>query len=144
MKEYKILRLAKSEDLNHHGTLFAGRTAEWLVEAGFITAASEYGCQDMFCVNVHGFTFRKPVLAGEILTISGRIARAGSSSLMVHVRGTGSADDVVNVEGFITFVCVEHGTTKSKAHGITLDEPADEEEAESRKTAEEIWRISQR
>ena len=33
MKEYKISHLIKSEDLNHHGTLFAGRTAEWLVEA---------------------------------------------------------------------------------------------------------------
>ena len=25
-------------DLNHHGTLYAGRTAEWFVEAGFISA----------------------------------------------------------------------------------------------------------
>ena len=30
------MRLVKSEDLNHHGTLFAGRTAEWFVESGFI------------------------------------------------------------------------------------------------------------
>ena len=29
----------KSEDLNHHGTLFAGRTAEWFVEAGLMAAA---------------------------------------------------------------------------------------------------------
>ena len=33
-------RLVKSEDLNHHGTLFAGRTAEWFVEAGFVSAAA--------------------------------------------------------------------------------------------------------
>ena len=33
-------RLVKSEDLNHHGTLFAGRTAEWFVESGFIAATS--------------------------------------------------------------------------------------------------------
>ncbi|NTU75550.1 MAG: acyl-CoA thioesterase, partial [Anaerolineaceae bacterium] len=31
--------LVKSEDLNHHGTLYAGRTAEWFVESGFIAAA---------------------------------------------------------------------------------------------------------
>jgi len=30
------MRLVKSEDLNHHGTLFAGRTAEWFVESGRI------------------------------------------------------------------------------------------------------------
>ncbi len=27
-------RFVKSEDLNHHGTLFAGRTSEWFVETG--------------------------------------------------------------------------------------------------------------
>ena len=35
MKVFKISHLVKSEDLNHHGTLFAGRTAEWLVERRF-------------------------------------------------------------------------------------------------------------
>ena len=59
MKVFKISHLVKSEDLNHHGTLFAGRTAEWLVEAGFVTAAAEHGRpQDVLCVNVHGFTFK--------------------------------------------------------------------------------------
>ena len=27
-------RFVKGEDLNHHGTLFAGRAAEWFVESG--------------------------------------------------------------------------------------------------------------
>lgn len=48
MKVFKISHLVKSEDLNHHGTLFAGRTAEWLVEAGFVTAAADHR---MFCVS---------------------------------------------------------------------------------------------
>jgi hypothetical protein len=34
------MRLVKSEDLNHHGTLFAGRTAEWFVESGFLPVFS--------------------------------------------------------------------------------------------------------
>ncbi|MDP2989667.1 MAG: hypothetical protein Q8O57_03775 [Kiritimatiellota bacterium] len=37
---YVTNHLVKSEDLNHHGTLYAGRTAEWFVESGFIAAAS--------------------------------------------------------------------------------------------------------
>ena len=40
METLTIYHLVKSEDLNHHGTLFAGRGAEWLVEAGFIAAAN--------------------------------------------------------------------------------------------------------
>ena len=40
IKPYTTYRLIKSEDLNHHGTLFAGRSAEWFVESGFIAASS--------------------------------------------------------------------------------------------------------
>ena len=37
IREILISRIIKSEDLNHHGTLFAGRMAEWLVEACLIS-----------------------------------------------------------------------------------------------------------
>ena len=39
MFESKLMHLVRSEDLNHHGTLFAGQMAKWLVEAGVITAS---------------------------------------------------------------------------------------------------------
>jgi hypothetical protein len=35
-KVFSTMRLVKSEDLNHHGTLFAGRSAEWFVESGLL------------------------------------------------------------------------------------------------------------
>ncbi len=35
MKDYQIAHLIKSEDLNHHGTLFAGRSAEQLMLTDF-------------------------------------------------------------------------------------------------------------
>ena len=38
IKSFSTYHLVKSEDLNHHGTLYAGRSAEWFVEAGFIPA----------------------------------------------------------------------------------------------------------
>ena len=43
MKKYYATHLVKSEDLNHHGTLFAARTASWFVESAFIAAACEHG-----------------------------------------------------------------------------------------------------
>lgn len=139
MKEFKISHLVKSEDLNHHGTLFAGRSTEWLVEAGFITAAAEHGRpQDVLCVNVHGFTFKRPVHKGDILTIYGRIVKAGKTSLMVHVKAVSEIDEVQNVEGFITFVCVEPDTKGKRPHGIVLDEPENEEEAALRERALQI------
>ncbi len=136
MKEYKISHLIKSEDLNHHGTLFAGRTAEWLVEAAFIAAAATHGRpQDILCVNVHGFTFKKPVQKGEILTIHSRVVKAGNTSMMVHVKALCEIEVSQNVEGFVTFVCVEPDTKKTRPHGIVLDEPENEEEAELRERA---------
>ncbi|MCI9598151.1 MAG: acyl-CoA thioesterase [Firmicutes bacterium] len=139
MKEYKISHLIKSEDLNHHGTLFAGRTAEWLVEAAFIAAAATHGRpQDILCVNVHGFTFKKPVQKGEILTIHSRIVKAGNTSMMVHVKALCEIETGQNVEGFVTFVCVEPDTKKTRQHGIVLDEPENQEEAELRERAMSI------
>ena len=139
MKKFIISHLVKSEYLNHHGTLFAGRTAEWLVEAGFITVAAEHGRpQDIVCINIHGFTFKKPVQKGDILTIHGRIVKAGRTSLMVHVKATCEIEGGKNVEGFITFVCIDSDTNKPKAHNIVLDEPTDAEELELRKQALEV------
>ena len=136
MREFTMSHLVKSEDLNHHGTLFAGRTSEWLVEAGFITAAGEHGRpQDVLCVNVHGFTFKKPVQKGDILTIKGRIVKAGTTSLIVHVKATCEIAQSSNVEGFITFVCVEPDTKKKRPHNIVLDETTDPEELELRERA---------
>ena len=59
MEIVKISRLVKSEDLNHHGTLFAGRGgAEWFVEACFICGAKSYGKpENIVWVNIHGLTF---------------------------------------------------------------------------------------
>lgn len=139
MKEFKISHLVKSEDLNHHGTLFAGRAAEWLVEAGFITTAVEHGRpQDIVCINVHGFVFKKPVQKGEILTIHGRIVKTGRTSVMVHVKALCEIDVGQNVEGFITFVCIDPETKKKCRHGIVLDETDDEEELRLRERAKEV------
>ena len=44
------MRLVKSNDLNHHGTLFAGRTAEWFVESGFIAAAGVLDPKNLVCL----------------------------------------------------------------------------------------------
>lgn len=87
MKNYNISHLVKSEDLNHHGTLFAGRSTEWLVEAASIAAAAEHGRpQDVLCVNVHGFTFKNLYKREKYLLLHSRIARVGNTSITVHVK----------------------------------------------------------
>ncbi len=79
------MRLVKSEDLNHHGTLFAGRTAEWFVESGFIAAASLLDPQNVVCLKIHGMFFTKPARSGDVLKFSSKVVYTGKSSLTVYV-----------------------------------------------------------
>lgn len=139
MKYYKISHLIKSEDLNHHGTLFAGRSAEWLVEAAFVAAASEHGRpQDVLCVNIHGFTFKKPVPKGDIITFLSKVAKVGKTSITVYVKAMSEIHGTTHVDGFLTFVCVEPDTKHKRNHGIVMDEPADDEEKEIRERANQL------
>lgn len=139
MRDYRMSHLVKSEDLNHHGTLYAGRTAEWLVEAAFIAAAAEHGRpQDVVCANIHGFTFKKPVEKGWIITFVAKIAKVGNTSITVYVQTVSEILPTVYAEGFITFVCVEPDTKNKRVHGIIMDEPGDALEKEIRARASKL------
>lgn len=119
-------RLVKSEDLNHHGTLFAGRTAEWFVEAGFIAAASVLPPKHIVCVKIHGLTFTKPIHAGEIVRFESRVVRTGRSSLTVYIQILVADMEVPILKGFITFVHVDD-EGRATPHGLELILETDED-----------------
>jgi acyl-CoA hydrolase len=110
-------RLVKNEDLNHHGTLYAGRSAEWFVEAGFIAAAGLTRPEDIVCLKIHGMTFKRPVKGGDVVTFESRIILAGKSSLHAHVRMAAKGEPVM--DGFITFVHVDRDG-HARPHGIVI------------------------
>ena len=120
LKEITISRLIKSEDLNHHGTLFAGRMAEWLVEASFIAAARLVGKpEDVVCVKIHGMSFDRPATRGDLIEIRTNVACLGGKSITVHAAVYVNEDTDPAVTGLSTFVTVD---TSGKAyfHGLTL------------------------
>lgn len=112
-------RLVKSEDLNHHGTLFAGRTAEWFVESGFISAASLVDPQNIVCLKIHGMYFTRPVNAGQILKFVSKVVYAGKSSLVSYVQVFKEGIEGSLVSGFITFINVDENTRPS-SHNIEI------------------------
>jgi acyl-CoA hydrolase len=119
-KIFRYDRLVKSEDLNHHRTLFAGRCAEWFVEAGFIAVASVLPAGNIVCLKIHGLTFTKPLQSGDIACFESKIVYAGTSSIRVYVVLRENDQVRPIVEGFITFVHVDDaGQTQS--HGLTLE-----------------------
>lgn len=135
MKEYVTLRMVKSEDLNHHQTLFAGRGAEWFVESGFIAASSIVDPRFLVCVKIHGMRFRRPVRSGETVCFTSRVAHAGRTSLVSHVRVTVMGDEETVVEGFVSFVHVD-ASTRPVPHGIVIEPATDEQRRIAAEAAE--------
>lgn len=122
-KEHKIFitqRLVKSEDLNHHGSLYAGRSAEWLVESAFAATADFVPPKQLVCVKLHGMHFAKPARSGDVICFESKVVFAGRTSFItynkVYKRGH---EKHFMVDGFITFVHVTHHTTP-KPHGVVI------------------------
>ncbi len=122
----KISRLVRVANLNHHGTLFAGETAKWVVEACFIAAAKENKKSDnVVCVNIQGLQFKKPVENGAIVDIESFVAYAGRTSITVVGRMYCKKYGKQNIlETALTFVTLgEDG--KPEPHNIKMERPAD-------------------
>ena len=120
LKETVISHLVKPEDLQHHGTLFAGRMAEWLVETCFITASRFISRpEDIVCVKVHGITFQRPVNNGDITELKARVACLGNTSITVKGQAFTVDSEVPCVSGMVTFVTVDK-QGKPYAHGLSL------------------------
>ncbi|MDP4207445.1 MAG: hotdog domain-containing protein [Bacteroidota bacterium] len=114
------MRLVKSEDLNHHGTLFAGRTAEWFVESGFIAATTLLDPKGVVCLKIHGMHFSKPVKPGQIIKLASKIVYAGKSSIIAYITVSVNNDPKFVVEGFVTFIYVDENT-KPCAHYVEIN-----------------------
>jgi len=121
---FMVHHLVKSEDLNHHQTLYAGRGAEWVVEAGFVAAANLLSPTNIVCVKIHGLEFSRPVRAGEIARILSKIILAGRSKLVAFIKVNVGEQEVVR--GFITFVNVD-AQGHAQPHGIVIN-PLSEED----------------
>jgi len=133
MKSYSTYHLVKGEDLNHHGTLFAGRSAEWFVEAGFVAAAELVRPEHVVCLQIHGMQFKRPIKLGEVIAFESKIIIAGRTSLVAHIRVV--IHEEVIVDGYITFINVDKAG-KAQPHGIILETSNEEEVAEQERAVE--------
>lgn len=115
-----MCRLVKGGDLNHHGTLFAGRGAEWFVEAGFIAASSLTSPQSTVCVKIHGMVFTRPVKKGNVVRCESKIVKAGKTSLVAYVKIVIHPSNQFVVDGFLTFINVDQ-QGRPTSHQITIE-----------------------
>jgi acyl-CoA hydrolase len=122
----KLIHFVKSEDLNHHGTLYAGRCVEWMVEAGLIAACDVTQSEAIVCMRINGLLFRKPVPKGTLVAIHSTVAYAGRTSLMSYVHVSNKITGEFIVDGFFTYVYVDDNG-KAQPHGITITPETEEE-----------------
>lgn len=128
MRSHQVNRLIKSEDLNHHGTLFAGRMAEWFVECAFIAAASLYKKPEgIVCLKIHGMHFTRPVQKGDIITLESKVVLTGNTSIQTYVKAKKNDEQDAYLEGFITFITVDEQGRKVP-HNLPAREAETEEE----------------
>lgn len=110
----------RMEQMNHHGSLYAGVLTDWMTEAAFFGVVQVAGCRDhlVMCA-VQDFRFAAPAALGDILSFQYELVKVGRTSLSIAVE----AHDMLNPEKCIATCQVvfvhtdENG--KSSPHGIT-------------------------
>lgn len=69
---------------NHYDTLFGGTAMQLMDETAFITA-TRFSRQRMVTVSSDKIDFKKPIPAGTIAELSGKVTYIGTTSLKVRV-----------------------------------------------------------
>lgn len=138
-----VSHLVRSSDLNHHGTLFAGRVAEWVVEAAFIGAQRALNADPahLVCLKIHGLTFTRGAVNGDIVELRSQAAHVGRTSITMYTEAfTPNRSEEPALDGFLTFVYIRDG--ESAPHGLDVGRPTEHEVLELWKKVERLRRES--
>jgi acyl-CoA thioesterase YciA len=97
-------------DVNQHGDIFGGWIMAQVDIAGGVLAARTARGR-VATVAVNSFTFKEPVLVGDVVSFYGHVARIGRTSVTVamEVYAQRNPDDLVTVkvtEASLTYVAV--------------------------------------
>ena len=138
MKVFETNHLVTLADLNHHQSLLAPRQAAWHMEAAFNAAAETQGTAlGIVARNINQMSYTAPGRGGDIVHLFSQVVHVGVHTMTVHTVMKAFNGKQLS-ESYITFATIEEGTSIKRAHGVVLDEPADEAEANARETAEKF------
>lgn len=83
--ETRIFKAVFPNTTNHYDTLFGGTAMHAMDEVAFITA-TRFSRQRMVTVSSSKIDFQKPIAAGTIIELIGRVTHVGNTSLKVSVQ----------------------------------------------------------
>ena len=124
-------RIAKSEthifkavfpnSTNHYDTLFGGTAMHAMDEVAFITA-TRFSRQKMVTVSSDRIDFKKPIPAGTIIELIGKVAYVGNTSLKIkveiYIEQMYSEHREKAVTGEFTFVAIDENKKPVKIVAI--------------------------
>lgn len=82
--ETRIFKAVFPNTTNHYDTLFGGTAMHMMDEVAFITA-TRFSRQRMVTVSSDRIDFNRPIPAGTIVELIGRVSHIGNTSLKVSV-----------------------------------------------------------
>jgi Acyl-CoA hydrolase len=108
--ETRIFKAVFPNTTNHYDTLFGGTAMQLMDEAAFITA-TPFSRQRMVTVSSDRIDFKKPIPAGTIVELVGKVTYTGNTSLKVRVdifiEQMYSDEREKAVSGEFTFVAID-------------------------------------
>jgi acyl-CoA hydrolase len=132
--------LAEPTDVNFGGKVHGGMVMKWIDQASYACAAQ---WSKRYCVTVsaNGIRFIRPILVGQMITVTARIVHTGKTSMHIYVvvRAGDPKDDktVVTNRCFITFMAIDESGYPINVPKFVPDNEEDrllEEVAEGAKT----------
>ncbi len=82
--ETRIFKAVFPNTTNHYDTLFGGTAMALMDEVAFITA-TRFCRQRLVTVSTNKIDFTKPIPAGTIVELIGRVSKVGNTSIKVKV-----------------------------------------------------------
>jgi acyl-CoA hydrolase len=107
--ETRIFKAVFPNTTNHYDTLFGGTAMHMMDEVAFITA-TRFSRKRMVTVSSDRIDFKKPIPAGTIIELIGKVSHVGNTSLKVSVEifieEMYSFDRNKAITGTFTFVAI--------------------------------------
>lgn len=120
--------LAEPTDVNFGGKVHGGMVMKWIDQASYACAAK---WSKRYCVTVsaNGIRFIRPILVGQMVSVTARIIHTGKSSMHIYVvvRSTDPKEDntVVTNRCFITFMARDESGFPVKVNTYTPETEED-------------------
>ncbi|MCO4293702.1 acyl-CoA thioesterase [Solitalea sp. MAHUQ-68] len=108
--ETRIFKAVFPNTTNHYDTLFGGTAMHLMDEVAFITA-TRFARKRMVTVSSDRIDFSKPIPAGTIIELVGKVAHIGNTSLKVsvdiYIEQMYSTQREKAISGTFTFVAID-------------------------------------